>query len=445
MEIKTISNEILEKILNIADAGAVIVTESNSYQTRFSQNKIDIVKSWRETTIEIMLDKDQKVVVQSYSYPALENIDKIVEMSKIALEKSPPRPIYAPLPEPSVKFESIPNKIDKEIIEKPEKMVDISKTAIDSALTEGIKRVAGAMRANHIKIALSTSSGAQLEDEYTNTYLDVRAFENGTITGHASQISRSFKGINPGKLGSEAAIIAKLSVDPKPLNPGRYDTIITPNAVASLFNFVGGSTSAFAVLMGFSFFTQQQGKEVAAPQLKIIDDPTGPESARPRIFDDEGIATRKNILIEDGILKTYLHNRFTAKAFNSELTGNAGWISPRPWYIKVEPGEHSKDELIEELSEGLIVNNITYVRFQNYVKGDFSGIIRDGLLYVKNGEIVHAVKGLRFSDNMLRILKNIKAIGKEPENIFHWWLEQNTPVHTSSILVEKCGYTKAHG
>ncbi|MGQ4892240.1 MAG: TldD/PmbA family protein [Candidatus Njordarchaeia archaeon] len=443
--VKEIAEEVLDKAMKIADDAAILVTRRVSHQTRFSQNKIDVVKTWYETTIDLMIDKDKKTTVTSLSLPALENIDKILEMIKIALEKSSPKPFYAELPEPSKNFPTTPNKVDREVVEKPEKMIDITKTAIEQALSSGAKRVAGSMKAHRITLALATSKGASLTDEYTNTNLDVRAFIDGLETGHASQIGRGFKNINPEKLATEAAEVAKLSVNPRNAEPGRYPTLITPNAVAALFNNVAGSASAFAVLMGFSFFVEKLGKQVAKEDFTLIDNPNLETSASPRSFDNEAIATRENVIIENGVLKTLLHNRFTAKIFQAELTGNAGWISPEPWHIYIEPGEISREEMLEDLREGYILNNVTYIRFQNYVTGDFSGIIRDGLLYVKDGEVKYAIKGLRFSDNMLRLMQNIRYIGKDVENIFHWWLEHGVPVTTPSLLVEGCGYTKAHG
>ncbi len=445
IDVLEISNEVLDKILKIADGGIVLTQRSISHQLRFSQNKIDIIKTWRETSINMLLEKDQKVNILNITYPGLEDIDKIMEMAKIALEKSQPKPIYAPIPEPSENYPKIEGKIDTDTRDKPEKMSEIAKKIIDTATSEGAKRVAGSIRGNYIEIGLATSSGTQLKDGYTNAILDVRAFNNGTATGHSSQIARGFNKLNPEKVSLEAAETSKLNTVQKTLDPGRYDTLLTPNAVAGIMNLVAGSSSAFSVLMGFSFFRDKVGKNVAAENFNLIDNPLNIDSARPRSFDDEGVPTRKNVLIENGVLKTLLHNRFTAKAFNTEHTGNAGWMFPNPWHLYVLPGDAKREELLEQLNKGIIVNNITYIRFQNYVQGDFSGIIRDGVFYVENGEIKHAVKGLRFSDNALRLLSNINGIGSDTENIFHWWLEYDTPVYTPSLLVKECGFTKAHG
>jgi len=444
-DVLEISKQVLDKILKIADSGAVITYRSISHQLRFSQNKIDIIKTWRETSINMLLEKDQKINVLSITYPGLDNIDKILDMAKIALEKAQPRPFYAPLPEPAEKYPSVEGKIDPDTRDKPEKMSELAKKIIDTATSEGVKRVAGAIRGTYMEIGLATSSNAQLKDAYTNAIMDVRAFIDGTTTGHGSQIARGFDYLKPEKVSAEAATNAKLNQNQKSLDQGRYDTLLTPNAVAAIMNLMAGSSSAFSVLMGFSFFKDKLGQNVAVEEFTLHDDPLNRDSGKPRIFDDEAVPTRKNTIIENGVLKTYLHNRFTSKIFNAEHTGNAGWISPSPWHLFVEPGDAKREELLEQLGKGIVVNNITYIRFQNYVQGDFSGIIRDGVYYVEDGEVKFAVKGLRFSDNTLRILQNIQGIGSDVQNIFHWWLEYDTPVKTPSLLVKQCGYTKAHG
>jgi len=279
----------------------------------------------------------------------------------------------------------------------------------------------------------------------TNTYIDVRAFCDGEETGHASMASRKIGGLDPKSVGMRAAKYAKLSRSPKRGKPGEYDTIFTPDAVASLLNFVGMMASGFAVIAGYSALGNKLGKRIASDELTLIDDPHAPDSFNPIPFDHEGVPTKRNTIIENGVLRTYLHNRITAKLLNAEHTGNAGWLFPQPWNLCLMPRDSSEEEMVAEMGEGLIVGNVTYVRFQDYVKGDFSGIIRDGVLFVKNGEIRHAIRGLRLSDNILRLLGNIKSIDRETKQVYHWWLEMGIPVFSASILAKKVRYTLAWG
>ncbi|MEX0568068.1 MAG: TldD/PmbA family protein [Candidatus Njordarchaeota archaeon] len=437
-----LAEEILNKILKIAESGAVAVYRKVSRQVRFSVNKIDIAKEWDETTISLLIEKEKKMFVLELSYRARDRVDDIIKKVEEALKVMPPKPYYAPLPEPE-KYSPIPNAFDKVTIEHPEKMIDIAKISIDSALKEGAKKVAGAIYTNAFWASVVTSAGFKGEAKFTNTYLDVRAFCNGLETGHASIASRSIKNIRAEEIGRIAAKYAKLSREPKKLKAGKYDAIFTPDAVASLLNFVGMMSSGFAVIAGYSAFTQKIDTKVASKKVTIADNPRYEDSYYPAPFDEEGVATKENILIENGILKTYLHNRITAKLLNAKHTGNAGWLFPHPWNLIVKPGDATEEEMISDISEGLLIGNVTYIRFQDYLRGDFSGIIRDGVIYIKNGEIQHAVKGLRLSDNIINWLQNIDVIGKEPRQIYHWWLEMNTPVVSVPVLVRKANFTEA--
>jgi len=108
----------------------------------------------------------------------------------------------------------------------------------------------------------------------------------------------------------------------------------------------------------------------------------------------------------------------------------------------VEPGDMSDEELMAEVKRGLFVNNITYVRFQDYARGDFSAVIRDGVFLVEDGEIRRAVKGLRLSDNVLNVLASIRGLSREARQVSHWWMEWGSPaVVTPLVLAEKVGFT----
>jgi len=99
------------------------------------------------------------------------------------------------------------------------------------------------------------------------------------------------------------------------------------------------------------------------------------------------------------------------------------------------------EDLFDLARDGLYVTNNWYTRFQNYQTGDFSTICRDGIFEIKNGKIGHPVKGLRLSDNMIRILQSAKAMSKDRDWV-KWW-EVDTPTLTPYVLVEGAGITIA--
>ena len=425
------------------DGYAVVVTSKLSRQVRFAANKISVTKTWDETNFSILVEKDKRISAFSVGYASRNLIPKMAQLAIEAIMKAPPREDYAPLPEPADKYPSIPAEMDKTLLDQPEKLLDLAKNAIDTGLQEGAKKIAGTILAEAYNFVLVTSAGFRDGNSLSNVYLDVRAFMAKEATGHASIASRTVSGINAKEVASIAAHDAKLSENSKTIEPGKYNTVFTIDATASLMNLVGGATSAYAVDAGFSFFIKKLGTQVGPENLNVEDNPLDSNGYRIRNFDDEGVPTKRLRIIENGVLKTYLHNRFTAKKFNAEHTGHAGWVFPHAWELTVYPGDVAWEELLEMIGRGLIVSNATYIRFQNYIEGTFSAIIRDGVFYVENGEIKHAVKGLRLSDSMPRILQNIIALGKDRRQVFHWWLEEGIPVITPPMAVKEVGFTKA--
>jgi PmbA protein len=151
-------------------------------------------------------------------------------------------------------------------------------------------------------------------------------------------------------------------------------------------------------------------------------------------------------MILDGVLQTYLHTSFTAAEHNANLTGSAIFDAGTGMYptarnLILKAGESSVQDLFDKAHEGLYITNNWYTRFQNYQTGDFSTICRDGVFEIKNGSLARPVKGLRLSDNVLRILQTVKAMSKEQ----HWirWWEVDVPTLTPYVLVEGVGISTA--
>jgi len=196
----------------------------------------------------------------------------------------------------------------------------------------------------------------------------------------------------------------------------------------------GVMASAYYVMVQLSIFVDKLRQKVASENVTLIDVP-GAYSMSHRVFDDEGAPTRENVIIEKGVLKTYLHNTSTAKIFKTATTGNAGIVSPTPWNLEMDPGEMSKEELIKEVKHGLYLTNTWYTRFQNQATGDFSTIPRDGIFQIENGEIKQSLKNIRISDNALKMLNNIVEVSRERQHV-HWWVEADPPSLSPYILMK---------
>jgi PmbA protein len=290
-------------------------------------------------------------------------------------------------------------------------------------------------------IYLASSEGPVGVDSRSAVEFCIRAFAQREASGHGVECSSSLKDFKPARAGIKAGTIAKLAKNPKIGDEGVYDVIFDPLIYGSSLGIYGMMVSAYSILVQMSVFVDKLGKKVA-PEIVTMRDNPAAYSMSNRVFDDEGYPTQENTLIDRGVLKGFLHNTSTAKIFKTETTGNAGLVAPTAWSIEMDAGDVGRDELFKETKKGLYLTNTWYTRFQNYAKGDFSTIPRDGIFLIENGKITQSLKDLRISDNVLTMLGNIAAISKERQHV-HWWGEADPPSLSPYVLVKNVHMTKS--
>ena len=149
-----------------------------------------------------------------------------------------------------------------------------------------------------------------------------------------------------------------------------------------------------------------------------MDDPFHQEGFSSRNFDGEGVASKTCTVVENGTLKTLLHNRKTAKKEGVETTGHAykssykGTLTVAPSNFYIVPGEKGYDDLVESLDEAVIITKLAGLHSgANAVSGDFS-VAANGF-YVKDGKIQSPVKQMTIAGNFFDLLKNIQEVGSD--------------------------------
>ena len=428
------TNHIVEKSLELGASDVIAkCIQSKNQQLRFSNNELDIAKTWFDTVIHVFLVHDNKVVATEIRN--LDAIDQSVETLMKLARVSKPNPFYGGIAEGS--FTYSPIKSDPKL-KKLEDGSDFVITAINKAL-EKASSTAGILSIVNEDITISSSGGARVQDELTSIELSIRAFSQKEASGHSVCCSPTLSQFDPEKAGEEAGELARLAKDPVLGDEGTYDVVFSPLFFGSILSYTVEMISAFMVLAGRSMFTEKLGEQVGSDIITITDTPRG--LTQPRC-DDEGIPTRETAVIDRGILKTYLHNTSTAALFETDTTANAGLVIPRPRNTHISPGNHTRDELIEEVDTGLLLTNTWYTRFQNIQAGDFSTIPRDAILKIERGEIVGSVNNIRVSDNLLSLYRNIEGLSKEQE-LIHWWIEANTPSLASYVLARDVHITRS--
>ncbi|MBU7015419.1 MAG: TldD/PmbA family protein [Theionarchaea archaeon] len=414
------------------DVIAKEITRRNQ-QVRFSNNEIDIAKTWYETVLKIFLVHEKRVVLTEISnFDTLdETLSRALRLARISRENPEYRGIAeGPFEYPETKSDSRLKKITDH--------TDYIMAAINKAI-EQAETTFGTLQIINETMALSTSRNVEVHDEKASIELSIRAFSQKEASGHSVTCSSTLKGFNPEKAGEEAGEYARLARNPEQGKEGTYDVVFSPLFVGSILNYSTDMISAFSVLAGRSMYGGKIGEKVASEAVTVVDTPAGFNRV---MVDDEGVPTRDTILIDKGELRTYLHNTSTARAMNTETTANAGLVKPEPLNIWMHPGGYSSEALFQSVENGLYLTNTWYTRFQNMQTGDFSTIPRDAILVIKKGEIAGSIKNIRVSDNMLQLYLNMEAVGKE-QKVVHWWAEVQFPCFASHVLVRNVHITRS--
>ena len=194
--------------------------------------------------------------------------------------------------------------------------------------------------------------------------------------------------------------------------------IFTPDGVASaLINPLMSAFNGKTVLEGASPIGDSLGKLVFDKKLNLFDDATIDYRPGSHPFDDEGVASHRTPLIENGLPASFLYDLQTSALAGKESTGNGhrgggGLPSPSANAFIIPPGETAFNDMLADIKEGLVVEYLMGAGQGNILGGDFSGNVLLGFK-VENGKITGRVKDTMVSGNVYQVLKEITAIGSD--------------------------------
>lgn len=425
--------EIVDACLALgADDVVCHVGTTTKKQIRFANSAITASKLWDSVSASILVAKDQRVVATSLNDPSQldATLDQIFKLTRVL----GPNEAYRGIAKGPFTYRAVP--VDTTEVVEEDVIAQVFSIADEC-------RAAGVLYNISSSDEMATSSGAAGTDEGSAIELSVRMFADDTSSGHAVSCSRTLEDFDPEGACQRARDIALMSRDARMGSEGRTDVLFSPLCFANLLDHMSFQLSAFYVDSGLSFFKGKVGSTVGSDRVTLLDDGTRPDGLGSVRYDEEGTPARRTTVIKEGVLQTYLHNTSTAQAYGTQTTANAGLVAPHPTNIVLEPGDSTMDEMLAEMGSGLYVTNTWYTRYQNYATGDFSTIPRDGIFRVKQGELAEPVREIRISDNMLRMLASVAAVGRETEQI-HWW-ETEVPTFTPPVLVKDVTITRSTG
>ncbi len=265
------------------------------------------------------------------------------------------------------------------------------------------------------------SYGLDLSDEghMIAMMAQTTAVDNGDVkSGFAVSFARDYGDISIDSLCEEAVKTATDTLGAKAIPSGKYKAVISNLCMSELLSAFENVFSASAAQRGFSLLKGKEGTKIAADIVTLIDDPVFEKSCVYATFDAEGVPTKAKNVIENGVLKTLLHNLKTANKAGVESTGNAykgsyaSKVSVAPFAFYIKEGNLSLEEMLKELGDGVYINDLSGLHAGcDSISGDFS-LAASGFL-VENGKISKPINEITIAGNFFTLLKSIKKIGSD--------------------------------
>lgn len=227
-------------------------------------------------------------------------------------------------------------------------------------------------------------------------------------------------------IGASGAAKAIQLLDSKPLNQTGQMNIVFDNLAASQMIYAGlfNSVNGQSVVEGRSHFADRINNKIGVPFLTIYDDGQIPEDPNMFAIDDEGFPRKTTLLIENGVLKSFIFDQYYSQIYSIKSTGNCkregsqsyeSLPSILPTTISVVPGTKTLDGIISEVENGIYVfDEIMGVMNSDLISGDFS-IVAPNCYKIEKGEITTPIEPITIAGNLYKAFNQIIAIGNETE------------------------------
>ncbi|MDF0645931.1 MAG: metallopeptidase TldD-related protein [Nitrospira sp.] len=271
------------------------------------------------------------------------------------------------------------------------------------------------------RIVLANSHGFIGEYRSSSFSLSVSPIAVDPLTGGMQRdawygVQRKFcKLESPEAIGAEAAKRAVRRLGAKKVGTRRMPVVFDQEMAASLLGNLCGAVSGYSLYKGASFLIGQLGKPLAPEYVTVYDDGRMVEGLGSRPFDGEGLATRKNTVVEKGRLTSYLLDAYSGRKLGLPSTGNASRsvgespsVGPTNFYLA--PGSRSAGEIIGTVKDGLYVTELIGFGI-NMVTGDYSRGASG--FWIENGELAYPVEEITIAGNLKQMFRDIEIVGND--------------------------------
>ncbi|HZI58130.1 MAG TPA: TldD/PmbA family protein [Verrucomicrobiae bacterium] len=427
-DLRDLASDVVSRAMKAgATAAEAVVREGSEFSTVVRMGDVETLKESGSRAIGLRVFIGQRTASTYSSDFSEDGIQRLIsgalELVRITSEDK-----YAGIPEPD-QFGSLPGDLklyyDDVYSLPPEERIDYARRAEQAAL-EADPRMknsdGGSFDAATSYKVLANSHG--FVGEYRRSYCSVSAApiaqdESGNMQrDYWFSLARTITKLESAEsVGREAARRTLRRLGSRKIASTQVPIVLDPMVAGTILDNIFDAVNGDAIYRQSSFLAGKLGEKIAAGNITVVDDGTIPGGFGTEPFDGEGIPTRRTVVIENGVLKSYLLNTYTAKKLGLKSTGNASrGLAGTPGIgagnFFLQKGERTPQQIIGGIKQGLYV--FQFLGFGiNMVTGDFSRGASG--LWIENGELTYPVEEVTVAGNLKDMLNNISEIGNDLE------------------------------
>jgi PmbA protein len=406
-----------------ATAADGFLIEEAHFTASVRLGQVDTVAHSREQRLSLRVFAGKATAAASTSDLSRESLERVVDEAT-ALARVTAEDPHAGLPEPRDLIAQVP---DLELSDpsghdlSPEAKIEIARVAEAAALGSD-PRITNSEGAEYwdrrARYAYGTSHGFAHAYDTSSFGLSVSpvAGRNGDMQRDMwySMARRRSALEDPASIGRTAAARALRRLGARKVKTAEVPVIFDPDTAASLLRSIAGAASGPSLYRRASFLLDRLDKRIAASGVTIVDDPLLPRALGSRPFDGEGLPTRRTVLVDDGVLATYLLDTYSARKLGMRSTHHAtrdgSGVSVGTTNLILRPGSASAAALIGSVKQGLYVTELIGFGV-NGVTGDYSRGAAG--IWIDNGELAYPVEEVTVAGNLLEMFAAIEGIADD--------------------------------